>query len=192
VNLPRLLVIADAATAGGRLPPIVAEAVHYGARAFVLRARELPAPELAELAAALRELTEPVHGLLVMAGGAAGRHVEAVHLAAGEPLPSPRPTLVGRSCHNAAEVSQAADEGCDYITVSPVYPTASKPGYGPALGPAGLTALCRPGLPVYALGGVMPDSVPECLAAGAYGVAVMGPVLRSPALVTEYLERLPA
>lgn len=187
MNLPRLLVIADAATAGERLPAIVTEAVHHGARAVVLRARDLPAAQRLELAAALRRLLAPVGGLLILAGG----HGDAVHLAAREPLPRARPALVGRSCHDDEEVSRAAAQGCDYVTVSPVYPTASKPGYGPALGPSGLAQLCRPGLPVFALGGVLPESVPECLSAGAYGVAVMGPILRSPMIVTEYLERLP-
>jgi thiamine-phosphate pyrophosphorylase len=99
--------------------------------------------------------------------------------------------VVGRSCHDAGEVDRARAEGCDYVFVSPVYPTESRPGYGPALGPAGLAALCRPGLPVFALGGVQPETVPECLEAGAYGVAVMGPILRRPALTRDYLERLP-
>jgi thiamine-phosphate pyrophosphorylase len=48
--------------------------------------------------------------------------------------------------------------------LSPVHPTTSKPGYGPALGPAGLAALIRPGLLVYALGGVQPGDVGDCLA----------------------------
>ena len=187
MNLPRLLIIADAEIAGGPLPAIVAEAVHHGARAVVLRARQLHTAGRVELAANVRRLLAPVDGLLILAGG----HGDAVHLAAREPLPEPRPALVGRSCHNADEVSDAAREGCDYVTVSPIYVTASKPGYGPPIGTAGLAALCRPGLPVFALGGVMPDSVPACLAAGAYGVAVMGPILRRPETVSAYLERMP-
>jgi thiamine-phosphate pyrophosphorylase len=188
VNLPRLLVIADAETAGPRLPAVVAEAVHYGARAVVVRARQLDRTARVDLAAALGPLLSPVHGRLIVAGGPG----EAVHLAATEPFPEPRPALVGRSCHNADEVSRAAHEGCDYVTVSPVYVTPSKPGYGPPLGPPGLAALCRPGLRVYALGGVTPATVPQCLDAGAYGVAVMGTVMRTPELVADYLERLPA
>ncbi|PZA20289.1 thiamine phosphate synthase, partial [Modestobacter versicolor] len=41
-----------------------------------------------------------------------------------------------------------------------------------------------------ALGGVAPDDVAACRAAGAYGVAVMGPVMRDPALVAAYLDAL--
>jgi thiamine-phosphate pyrophosphorylase len=91
-----------------------------------------------------------------------------------------------------SEVDGAVAEGCDYVTVSPVAASASKPGYGPALGPAGLAALLRPGLPVYALGGVLPSTVMSYVDAGAYGVAVMGPVMRDPTVVDAYLKELPS
>jgi thiamine-phosphate pyrophosphorylase len=59
------------------------------------------------------------------------------------------------------------------------------------LGPDGLAALVpRPGPLVYALAGVTPDRVASCLAAGAYGVAVMGPVMRDPSLTAAYLSTL--
>jgi len=88
-------------------------------------------------------------------------------------------------------VRAAGEEGCDYVTLSPVFATASKPGYGPALGPHGLSALTvETATPVYALGGVHPPDVADCLAAGATGVAVMGPVMRTPQLVAAYLTAL--
>jgi thiamine-phosphate pyrophosphorylase len=43
---------------------------------------------------------------------------------------------------------------------------------------------------VYALGGVGPGDVPALLAAGAAGVAVMGPVMRDPSVVAAYLAAL--
>jgi thiamine-phosphate pyrophosphorylase len=184
--LPRFIVVADLATVGGRLPEVVATAVDCGARAVLLRAREAATATRLELAARLRRVLAPVAGVLIIAG----TEGTAVHLSAHQDVPEPRPSLVGRSCHTADEVDRAVTEGCDYAFVSPVYPTASKPGYGPALGPEGLAALCRPGLPVYALGGVMPDHVAECVSAGAYGVAVMGPVLRDPTVVAAYLAAL--
>jgi thiamine-phosphate pyrophosphorylase len=45
-------------------------------------------------------------------------------------------------------------------------------------------------MPVFALGGVLPSFVAECRKAGAYGVAVMGPVLRDPSVVADYLSAL--
>ena len=189
MRLPRLLVLTDRTQSAGPLAATVAAAVDAGARAVVLRDKDLPDAERTALAAELGALLDPVGGLLVVAGPAAG--APAVHLAARDPFPADRPVLVGRSCHSAAEVARARDEGCDWVMVSPFAATASKPGYGPALGPAGLAALLAGGPPGYALAGVGPADVPACLAAGAHGVAVMGPVMRDPALAAAYLAALP-
>jgi thiamine-phosphate diphosphorylase len=187
VRLPRLVVVTDRTQAAGPLPGAVVEAVAAGARAVVLRDRDLPEDERAALAAELRAVLDPVGGLLVVAGRTGS---PAVHLAAAEPFPDPRPALVGRSCHSAAELARARAEGCDWAFLSPVFPTASKPGHGPALGVDGFAALASLGPPAYALGGVGPDDVPALLAAGAAGVAVMGPVMRDPSVVRRYLAAL--
>lgn len=85
--------------------------------------------------------------------------------------------LVGVSAHTAQDVVRAAE--ADYATLSPVYPTTSKPGYGPALGLAELGAARRSGLPIVALGGVTRDRVAACRDAGASAVAVMGALMRA-------------
>jgi thiamine-phosphate pyrophosphorylase len=193
VTLPRLLLLTDRTQAARPLPDVVAAAVDAGARAVVLRERDLAVAERAELADELRALLDPVDGTLVLAGGAVA--ADAVHLTADEPLPVPRPRRVGRSCHGPDEVRAAAAEGCDWVTVSPVRLTASKPGYGPALGTPGLARCCRLGAPVYALGGLGADDAPACLAAGAHGLAVMGAVMRAAdpgAVVGDLLQALDA
>ena len=186
MRLPRLLVVTDRTQAAGPLADVVAEAVDAGARAVLLRDRDLPDDARAALAADLRAVLDPVGGLLVTAGTGSA----AVHLAAAEPFPDPRPALVGRSCHSAAELARARAEGCDWALLSPVFPTASKPGYGPALGVEGFARLRSLGPPVHALGGVLQEHVSDLLAAGAAGVAVMGPVMRDPAVVRQYLAAL--
>jgi thiamine monophosphate synthase len=71
--------------------------------------------------------------------------------------------------------------GLEYVTVSPVYPSASKPGYGPPLGLSTLRNWCAAcAVPVLALGGVdSADRAGACVRAGAAGVAVMGTVMRA-------------
>jgi thiamine monophosphate synthase len=187
VRLPRLLVLTDRTQCTGSLVDTVAAAVDAGARAVVLRDKDLPLPERAALADRIAALLAPVDGVLVWAGAAGSTDRPAVHLAAADPLPEPRPALLGRSCHSAAELAAARAEGCDWAFLSPLAATSSKPGYGPALGLAGLAALVPLGPPVYALGGVRPEDVAGCLAAGAHGVAVMGPVMRDPSLVARHL-----
>lgn len=176
-----LLVVTDRRQARAPLAEVVDAAVAGGARWVLLREKDLPAADRAALAARLRAVLAPVGGTLTVAGpdplGGSG-----VHLAAADPPAtrlSPRPALIGRSCHDAGELARLTIE--DYVTVSPVHPSASKPGYGPPLGPAGLAPLCRrAGRPVLALGGVeTPERVAACLRAGAAGVAVMGAVMRA-------------
>ncbi|UOY02470.1 thiamine phosphate synthase [Blastococcus sp. PRF04-17] len=190
MRLPPLLVLTDRIQCCGPLVDTVAAAIDGGARAVVLREKDLPDDDRARLADQLHALLAPVGGVLIRAGAAGGGRAEAVHLAASDPFPDPRPSLVGRSCHDRHEVLRARRERCNYVMVSPVFPTRSKPGYGPPLGPAGLAALVAGAPPAYALGGVQPTDVPACLAAGARGVAVMGPIMQNPAIVPAYLTAL--
>ncbi len=196
VGLPALLVLTDRGQAGSRgLVPTVAEAVEGGARAVVLREKDLSAPARAALARSLLEVLDPVGGMLLIAGPDAdlARAVGAsgLHLAVSDPWPAGgHQLLVGRSCHDAGELARAGEEGVDFALVSPVFPSASKPGYGPALGTKGLAQLvAHAAVPVLALGGVTPGSVGACLEVGAVGVAVMGAIMGAddPAQVTAAL-----
>jgi thiamine-phosphate pyrophosphorylase len=119
-----------------------------------------------------------------------------VHLAGGDPPVEDTGLLVGRSCHDEAEIRAAAEHTIDYVTVSPVAPTASKPGYGPSLGPAGLARLVPVAgdLPVLALGGVTVTTASRWIEAGAHGVAVLGAVMGADdpaAAVAALLDQLP-
>jgi len=191
VTLPRLLVLTDRTRCpGGDLLSTVDKAVAAGARAVVLREKDLPGDERRRLADAVHALLAPAGGLLIVAGTALP--ASHMHLAVRDAVPTPRPALLGRSCHDAGELRRAAAELCDYVTLSPVFASPSKPGYGPALGLATLDALVTAGVPaVYALGGVRPEDVAGCLDAGARGVAVMGAVMRDPAIVSDYLGAIP-
>ena len=171
-----LLVLTDRTQCRRPLVDVVQAAVEGGARTVVLREKDLPRDARAGLAEQLRSALTPVDGTLVLAG--TGLPGGAVHLSAVDEVPEPRPALLGRSCHDRASVDRAAAEGCDWVTVSPVRATASKPGYGPALGPAGLAALTG-GPPAYALGGVTAADARPCLDVGAVGLAVMGAVMRA-------------
>ncbi|MFV2008855.1 MULTISPECIES: thiamine phosphate synthase [unclassified Micromonospora] len=174
-----ILLLTDRRQTARPLSEVVAAAVAGGLRQVVLRERDLPRAERAALADRLRGILAPVGGTLIVAGPDP-LDGDAVHLSAAGPYPPPAFGLVGRSCHDEAELSRLTTE--DYLTVSPVFVTASKPGYGPPLGPAGLARLVRvaAGRPVIALAGVTTaEQVATCRAAGAAGVAVMGAVMRA-------------
>lgn len=167
-----LVVLTDRRSAAGPLVEVVEAAVEGGAGWVVLRERDLGYAERRALADSLRALLPP--GRLVVAGpDPLGG--DAVHLAARDPLPVPGVGLVGRSCHSLSEIRGLSTE--DYVTLSPVFSTDSKPGYGPPLGPSGAARLGG-GMRWLALGGITTaDQVRSCLAAGADGVAVMGAVM---------------
>ena len=69
----------------------------------------------------------------------------------------------------------------DFVVVGPVFETPSKAPFGRELGIEVLGAACAAvaPVPVFAIGGVTPDRVRACLAAGAAGVAVQGPLMRA-------------
>lgn len=202
-SLGPLLVLTDAAARPGRaLAETVAAALAGGARAVVLREKDRPRAERARLVEQLGPLVAGAGAVLLVAsdptiGG------DGVHLAAADPFvadpfvavvagPSAGASggtrLVGRSCHSRADVARAAGEGCAYATLSPVFESPSKPGYGPPLGPEALADLP---VPTFALGGVDAASVAACRRGGAAGVAVMGAVMRAedPAVVVRSLLR---
>ncbi|MCI1881232.1 MAG: thiamine phosphate synthase [Sporolactobacillus sp.] len=85
---------------------------------------------------------------------------------------------LGVSAHSAAEAERARTDGADYIGVGPIKPTQSK---ADAESPLGNTLLRRLNetsfpLPMVAIGGVTPADVPDLLAAGAAGVAVISAI----------------
>jgi thiamine-phosphate pyrophosphorylase len=184
---PPLLVISDRSQAQRPIVGIAAAAFEGGCRWFSLREKDLPAAErrvlLAELVALGRryDATVMAHDDIdaVEAVGAAG-----VHLPRGsDPAIARRRLpqgLIGVSTHSAAEAAVQLRAGADYVTLSPIFLTDSKLGYGPALGLDALAAAAQtaPG-PIIALAGIGPDNAAACLAAGARGIAVMGEVMRA-------------
>ncbi|MBL7989067.1 MAG: thiamine phosphate synthase [Chlorobi bacterium] len=77
----------------------------------------------------------------------------------------------GASTHSVQEALLAERMGAEYITLSPLFPTASKPGITGG-GLELLAEVCAAvAVPVFALGGVTLANAASCIAAGAYGVA---------------------
>ena len=173
-GVPRLLVVTDGRITGGRpLLEVVAAAVDGGLRAVLVRDKHLDRRHRRRLVEGAVALLHPVGGLVLVSSDA-GLGGDGVHLAAADPFPGGAGGLVGRSCHSAGDVLAAAAEGCAYATLSPIFSSPTKPGYGPALG---MAALAGHPVPVVALGGVHAANAADCLAAGAHGVAVMGAVM---------------
>jgi len=181
---PPLLVITDRAQARRPLEEIAAAAFAGGCRWLSLREKDLAPDRRFDLLRRLVTLGRGVGAVVgvhedveaAIAGGAG-----AVHLPEGASVTAARArlgkgALIGVSAHDRAGVERAAREGADYATLSPIFVTASKPGYGPALG---VDALAAAKLPLLALGGIDEENIARVIAAGADGVAVMGEAMRA-------------
>ncbi len=186
---PPVLLITDRIQAKVPVETVAAGALEAGCRWILLREKDMPAAERLILLRRLIDLGGS-RGASVMVSadvtaakeaGAAGVHLPA----GGDPAAARRVLgsgrLIGVSAHSLAEARKAQEHGADYVTLSPIFESASKPGYGPALGLDGLRAARRHlSLPVIALGGIGARTARPCLDAGAAGVAVMGEIMRAP------------
>jgi 8-oxo-dGTP diphosphatase len=79
----------------------------------------------------------------------------------------------GASCHDAKELAQAVRLGVDYVVLGPVLPTASHPG-DPGMGWEKFRRLTEDlPMPVYAIGGLRPESAEIAERHGAHGIATL-------------------
>jgi thiamine-phosphate pyrophosphorylase len=115
---------------------------------------------------------------VALAAGAAGGHVGADDL----PVEAARRVLgpaavLGATTRSPGSARAAAAAGASYLGVGPAYGTTTKSGLPAPIGTAGVAAVVAAvEIPVVAIGGITPARVPDLLAAGAYGVAVVGAV----------------
>jgi thiamine-phosphate pyrophosphorylase len=183
---PPILVITDRRQARRPLEEIAAAVFGAGGRWLSLREKDLDSASRAALLARLVALGRGYGAIVgvhedVAAARATG--AGALHLPAGVLPPGARHALganalIGGSAHDENEVAALASAGADYATLSPIFLSASKPGYGPALGLDRLArAAATSPLNILALGGVDDGNAASCIAAGAAGIAVMGSVM---------------
>jgi len=185
VELGRLHVITD--TRPGRDPlGVVTAALGAGAPVIQLRAKELPDQEAYELGSrvagecAARAACFIVNDRvdLALAVGADGVHVGAEDL----PVPVVRDLIgdrrvLGATARDPETARRHEAAGATYLGVGPAYSTSSKDGLPAPLGPEGIERIASAvSIPVIAVAGVTASRVPELLAAGAYGVAVVSAV----------------
>lgn len=88
--------------------------------------------------------------------------------------------ILGVTVHNLEEARRAADDGADYLGVSPVFPTSTKSDAGKACGIAMIEKIKEEtNLPIVAIGGITRQNTPEVIRAGADSVAAISAVVCS-------------
>ncbi|HAI20555.1 MAG TPA: thiamine phosphate synthase [Clostridiales bacterium UBA8153] len=183
----RLYVVLDRELSRGRgLSHVTELALAGGAGVIQLRGKTWSGLELYREAVALGPLVKSYGALLIindrvdvaLAVQADGVHVgqEDLPAEAVRRLLAPRGVL-GVSV-GSLEEARAAAKVADYVSVGPVFPTATKPDAGPSVGLDLLRHVAAAvGVPVLAIGGIHAGNVQGCVQAGAAGVAVVSAVV---------------
>ena len=174
------------------LVDVISELLDAGVTAIQLREKDLNDTQLIQLAQPIAELCRNYEAKLFIntSDKVLQRSTMSIAGATGVHLPANAESVdtikaqtdgnlyIGCSVHALDAAQKREAEGADFVTYSPIYPTASKPGYGPAVGVGGLAEVAKSvKIPVFALGGITPARVAECLDAGAFGVAVMSGIM---------------
>jgi thiamine-phosphate pyrophosphorylase len=183
-----LYVITDLELARGRSHIEIARAaLDGGADAIQLRDKSSTSLKLCRLAAEIHPMARKFGAVFVindradvaLAAGADGVHVGPEDLPARECRRLlPRPLVLGVSAGTREEARKAEKEGADYVGVGPVFPTATKPDAGQAIGLEQLAAIAHAvSIPTIGIGGITLDNVAGVIEAGAAGAAVVSAVV---------------
>ncbi|NOX20882.1 MAG: thiamine phosphate synthase [Nitrospirae bacterium] len=185
----RVYLITDRKVCREGLEEALEQALKAGVKAIQLREKDLPVREFLQLADRVRMLTKQYGARLfindrvdvALAVEADGVHlgyqsmpVEAVRRVVGKDM------LIGMSTHSLKEALDAQQAKADFVTFGPVFDTPSKRKYGPPQGIEKLAKVVRElEIPVFALGGIKEENIPEVLKTGVYGISMISAILRA-------------
>lgn len=154
-----------------------------------LRAKTHASAKIAKIAADLHDMTAergvPLiindHPEVACIVGAEGVHVGQDDMPIAEARKVAGPScMVGKSTHSLDQAIRAFYEGADYIGFGPIFATPTKPDYPPV----GLREIQKVHdavrIPIFCIGGIKLDNLPEVLAAGARRVVIVSGLLQAP------------
>ncbi len=181
----KLYVLITSSMCPGSARETARAAIAGGADVIQVREKDVSDAQFLALAAEMRELADETGRMLIINDrpdiaslvGADGVHLGQTDLPIAEARRLLRPgAVVGRSCHDMRQVRAAVTEGADYISVGPMFETATKDA-GPLAGPELLReATGHVDLPIVPIGGITAENVDVLIEAGAKRVAVCSTV----------------
>src|SRR5947199_477006 len=162
--------------------------IEGGVDLIQLRGKNKSIDELADIAAALHEITSRSSmPLIVNAHAEVARKasVEGVHVGQDDDSiqvarrKTGRTVLVGKSTHSLEQARAARAEGADYIGFGPLFATPTKPDYSPI----GLSEIENVHqavrIPIFCIGGIKLDNLPKVIEAGAQRVVIVSGLLQA-------------
>ena len=186
----RLYAILDLGYVEMLAAPRILEALGRGGIDLIqLRAKNLSTGEIEEFAAELHSTTTRLGlPLIINDHPEIARNVraEGVHLGQDDMSIADARKIVGAACavgkstHSLDQAIRAFYEGADYIGFGPLFATPTKPDYPPI----GLNEIGRVHdavrIPIFCIGGIKLDNLPEVIEAGARRVAIVSGLLQAP------------
>jgi thiamine-phosphate pyrophosphorylase len=153
-----------------------------------LRAKNQSVTEIEKLAIELRSIPAKRQVPLIINDhpevarnvGAEGVHVgqDDLPIADARKIAGPN-CAVGKSTHSLDQAIRAFYEGADYIGFGPIFATPTKPDYPPI----GLEDIARVHesvrIPIFCIGGIKLDNLPEVIEAGAQRVVIVSGLLQA-------------
>jgi thiamine-phosphate pyrophosphorylase len=151
-----------------------------------LRGKEQSIDQLAEIAAALHQLTFR-RGIPLIANDhteiARRVPLEGIHVGQDDHSVAlvrsgiDRSILVGKSTHSPAQAGTAQEEGADYIGFGPLFATPTKPNYQP-IGLEDIQHVHQDvRIPIFCIGGIKQENLDRVIAAGARRVVIVSGLL---------------
>lgn len=167
---------------------VAEQMIDGGVDLIQLRAKALPVGQIAKLAADLHRITfarsVPLiindHSEIARIVPAEGVHVGQDDLPIAEVRKIAGPNcVVGKSTHSVDQAIRAFYEGADYIGFGPIFATPTKPDYPPV----GLDEIRKVHeavhIPIFCIGGIKLDNLPEVITAGARRVVIVSGLVQA-------------
>lgn len=175
--------------APGAFARTACDIVKGGGRIIQVRAKGLPIKDIMPALLATREAVASGGGLFIMndspfAALACSAH--GLHIGQDDCTPEEARKILGAgavigvSTHSVQEALMAEEQGADYISFGPIFPTRTKKD---AVAPKGLASLTEVinavAIPVVAIGGITALTAREVLSCGAAATAIISDLLLS-------------
>jgi thiamine-phosphate pyrophosphorylase len=165
----------------------VLSAVSCGVRVVQYRNKNSETREMYQEAVRLGEICRDFGSIFLINDRidiALAAKADGVHLGQSDmPCPAARRLLgpdkvIGVTVHNLAEALEAESVGADYLGVSPIFQTATKPDAGKPAGIRLIEEIQREvDIPLIAIGGINHDNATEVVRAGADGLCAISCVV---------------
>lgn len=169
----------------------IRHALAQGCKLVQLRMKDASTPErVAEALEVLPDIRRAGATLIIdddveaaLQSGADGVHLGRNDMPVSEARRLMGRKIVGATANTAADIIAAARQGADYVGLGPFRFTTTKKNLSPILGLEGVRQAIAEAraagvtLPVYAIGGILPDEIPALLQAGAEDVALSGALM---------------